>query len=105
MKLIFPSITDRSISADICKVITDMFERAQRNTHLDGRFSPHKNFVEDLEQWCEQTGRDFRAWNLSMFRLFSLKAKYPDQPDKDIVDYVLKRDADILQVDYCKYNI
>ena len=103
--LSFPSITGKQVSPEICDTITSMFERAQKHTHLDGRFSPHRNFVEELEQWCEETGRDFRAWNLSMFRLFSLKSKHPDEPAKNIVDYVLKRDADVLKIDYCKYQI
>lgn len=42
--------------------INQILERSLTNIHLDGRFSPHKNFINDLEYWCTTNNLDFNSW-------------------------------------------
>lgn len=75
-----------------------LFKQAYEHTHLDGRFSPHRNFTRSLEEWCDKNNMDFRKWNESMFRLFSLRAKFPNSKPAKIVNYVIDRDKEKLQL-------
>lgn len=90
---------EQTILEEIDKVkfaIEQMFKDAYTHLHLDGRFSPHKNFTNSLEEWCNKTDRDFRVWQLSMFRLFSLRAKFKYSGARSIVNYVINLDKEKL---------
>lgn len=76
--------------------IEEMLKEAYRHLHLDGRFSPHKNFTKSLEEWCNKTDRDFNVWQISMFRLFSLRAKFKYSGTRSIVNYVIEKDKEKL---------
>lgn len=76
--------------------IKHMFDESFKMTHLNGRFSPHKNFTEDLEEWCEKNKFDKEKWKAPALKLFRLREKYPNTPSKDIVNYVLSKEAYVL---------
>ena len=73
-----------------------MLEESYSHTELNGRFSPHKNFTESLEEWCEKNNADFRIWRLSTLRFFTLRAICPRTEPKKLVRYCLIRDQKIL---------
>lgn len=81
------------IAANIA--ILHMVEESHKNLQLDGRFSPHKNFIEALENWCEANSLDFRTWQLSTYRIFTLINTTKIQT-KEAVRYVLQRDRALL---------
>jgi hypothetical protein len=78
--------------------ILSMFKESFLNTHLTGRFSPHKNFTESLQEWCEVNGKNFKDWNFSMYRLFTLHSRFPSAPLAKIVNFVLARDKEFLNL-------
>lgn len=70
--------------------IEQMFKEAHKTT------SPDRTFMNNLEEWCIKTGKDFRQWQHSMYRLFTLKSKFPYSPVSKIVGYVLNKDKEAL---------
>ena len=77
-------------------VIETFFKQAYQDTDQAGRHSPCTNFMNSLEDWCQKTNRDYRVWQLSMYRLFSIKSKFPNMKSQYIIGSVFAVDKNKL---------
>jgi hypothetical protein len=92
-------VVEDKVPQEISTTIKRMFIQSYQIATINkSGLSAHSYFVKMLEVFCENKGFDFRTWNLSMYRLFSLKSQFPGEAVEHIVRHVLNRDKEVLKI-------
>lgn len=66
---------DNSVILDELNEVSALYHNSFENLQLNGRFSPHKNFVESLKDWCKERDKNFNVWKDFSDNLYNIYKK------------------------------